>query len=1133
MKFFLRSNDISCSVSYENLKWGLDKSCEIENLYFKSEGAEQCIELHIDTLKIAVNSLGLGRSNWNLKYVLLHNPEIHLSSQRDSTQKKEKTESATNQFPVLKIDIIEVRHGNLFLGKQDIFDLNCVTSLSSSKQLINADIAELSTELPGRGKIKNAQGNVHYGSTLHTNLELTLLKTECSLDMEIQEFSPLTLDVLIIGDEVNLNEVDSLIGLHIFKGDGKVLIHTWGIKDAGFNGEVEFTGTLFGEDYRDAETKFRSKDNVVYLTDFNGYLRNTKLIGDLTLDFSKEIKEFHGDFYVANMDLRNILQDPSASESDFSGRCWFDGKNLDPEKFSFILNAYLSDGSFTFLPFDTAVGKLYVNKDTVYFYPNTNFSQGETDISLEGFVFSKVEKLELDLHVETSDLYKFLESIDKEVDNLTGTGTLIGQIHGSQDNPAFTGNFTSDSVRVSSVLLSEINSNVQLDYTLPDPGGTIKLSSKGKIGNLELDSVYSIIELTPERLRLKPLLAWGDSLYIKSIGTLQPIDQLERTFILEGLRIFYLDELIEIADECTFLVNDTLISTENINLSCLGGTVSTSIKQGPDNITKLEGELNKIDFGRLNRVFKTKYSTSGIVNSNFSIRIPEDTEDILGRIFLDSDSLDIEGIDWQNIWADLILEEGYLYIDSLLLQKYGGTYSVHGMFGWADTLHPLYLDINGEDEELSFINVLVPQITKSKGHFILDIDAIGDLDTLVTSGTITIKDAELELKDFAYPIRGLNTKMSIEKSQINIDEFSGYIEGEPIHAKSLWEKIKKFFTGKEKIKGEFEASGGMDISSIQDPKANIRIECERLPIWMPGEGLYGKFSSDLVMIYNDNNLAIEGSVEVNEVNLVKLPEMAEDDTEQSQLPDFNVVINIPNNFWVLTEDQTIEAELQGELLVTTLDNNLNLLGDLEIIRGKYRYSFSDYPAAIFEIQSGAVYFNNLEEIDPELDIHARTLTYDQYVYLDVTGTLTQPELHLYTENPQHTEKDAIALLTLNRPVNTTGDSVSQTAFLQDRTQKLLEAYVQTQVQKAGREFLGVETFEIKPDEENQFQLDKTEITLGKYLTDNIYVSYSRELSAEETGKLQLEYRLGRHSTVRASRDETGYYKIDLQFKWEF
>ena len=57
--------------------------------------------------------------------------------------------------------------------------------------------------------------------------------------------------------------------------------------------------------------------------------------------------------------------------------------------------------------------------------------------------------------------------------------------------------------------------------------------------------------------------------------------------------------------------------------------------------------------------------------------------------------------------------------------------------------------------------------------------------------------------------------------------------------------------------------------------------------------------------------------------------------------------------------------------------------------------------------------------------------------------------------------------------------------------------------------------------------------LGKYVSDKIYLRYTRRLSQSSGQEAGVEYRLNRHLLLEGRRDKIGLFHLGLSLNWEY
>ena len=60
-----------------------------------------------------------------------------------------------------------------------------------------------------------------------------------------------------------------------------------------------------------------------------------------------------------------------------------------------------------------------------------------------------------------------------------------------------------------------------------------------------------------------------------------------------------------------------------------------------------------------------------------------------------------------------------------------------------------------------------------------------------------------------------------------------------------------------------------------------------------------------------------------------------------------------------------------------------------------------------------------------------------------------------------------------------------------------------------------------------------QVTLGKYVTRNVFVSYSQGLSANLSTEFTAEYLFGARSAIVAKKDDKGRFNLGLRMKFKY
>jgi translocation and assembly module TamB len=211
----------------------------------------------------------------------------------------------------------------------------------------------------------------------------------------------------------------------------------------------------------------------------------------------------------------------------------------------------------------------------------------------------------------------------------------------------------------------------------------------------------------------------------------------------------------------------------------------------------------------------------------------------------------------------------------------------------------------------------------------------------------------------------------------------------------------------------------------------------------------------------------------------------------------------------------LDAKLVGRLNVRSLTTG-QVLGD-GVIRAR-RGIFRAYGQRL-EIERGRLIFDGPIE-NPSLDIAAWRRNQPVEAGVEVKGSLRAPVIRVVS-NPPVPESEQLAWLVLGRPAET--GTQADYAALQVAAAALIGAAGGSQESLVNK--VGLDDIGIASDRQGS-----QAVTLGKRLSDRIYVSYEQSISAA-FAVLRLEYALTRRFSARA---ETGTRSgMDLFYRFSF
>nr|WP_246551849.1 translocation/assembly module TamB domain-containing protein [Geobacter hydrogenophilus] len=241
--------------------------------------------------------------------------------------------------------------------------------------------------------------------------------------------------------------------------------------------------------------------------------------------------------------------------------------------------------------------------------------------------------------------------------------------------------------------------------------------------------------------------------------------------------------------------------------------------------------------------------------------------------------------------------------------------------------------------------------------------------------------------------------------------------------------------------------------------------------------------------------------------------------EEAEFPlalDIRVGVTLGDRVFVKTEG--IDAQLGGSVDLAILGpDRVTSTGAIRVIKGHY----STYGVKL-EIVRGRVYYAGGPINRPTLDFLALRTEGDVKAGVTVTGTADQPVVKLYSE-PSMPDTEILSYIVLGRPLS---GSEGETGLLMQAAGALLSAGQSVSLQDQFKQRLGIDVLDVAAAKGTSYggyrkiavapggaasaastaSIGETMVTVGKYLTPDLFLSYGRSLFSERN-QVVLRYRL--------------------------
>lgn len=385
--------------------------------------------------------------------------------------------------------------------------------------------------------------------------------------------------------------------------------------------------------------------------------------------------------------------------------------------------------------------------------------------------------------------------------------------------------------------------------------------------------------------------------------------------------------------------------------------------------------------------------------------------------------------------------------------------------------------LEGTVRENGILSALFPgMIQESKGELEVHLKVAETWQEPSFSGRLLLSQAGLYLPRAGVRLSDVKLNARLERDQITVESFSGRsgpgtISGTAIVNLKNWRLDRYQGT----IRGNrFQFFYLPELQLLGSPTLDFTGTMDKVTV-------RGSFLiPELTAAGSDASAPVPAS---EDVVIVDAPRKKE-----RTLPlELDVKIKVVLGDKVLVRMAGIDARLAGAVDVTITDpNDIRGKGVISTAKGSYKaYGVN------LDIEKGRIIFDGGPVTKPRLDILAVRTVKDVTAGVIVVGTIQRPVIRLYSE-PAMSDSDIMGYLVLGQPLS--GDqgqinavmqaaglllSASQTAILNEQI-----------ISKFGIDSLGVE--------QDKSDITQSIVTVGKYLTPKLFISYGRSLFSSTT-----------------------------------
>ncbi|MEO0086550.1 MAG: translocation/assembly module TamB domain-containing protein [candidate division WOR-3 bacterium] len=950
------------------------------------------------------------------------------------------------------------------------------------------------------GRINEISGEVLYDKY---NYPFSLLKTDLELNNE--KFSLTNLNLIVknsfLYGEVSYNwknskwqiKIDSsFLNLRDFldyQGEGKIkgiLL----IKDNKYNGEIDifFKKVKIVKEFEDIEGKFSFLDQIV------SYELKGKIFGSSFNTKGKfNIEDFSYNLITEIFNLKNLFPfELKKGKIEISGK-------------KFILVNFKLDLTFFDEKIDFLKGE-GIYQDRKVFVKNLVGKGKEVSFSLKGELSKEkilitAEITKLPLTIVNTFFSKELKGIIK------GKGDFVYE----KKTLSIKGKWQIEDFSFKEVNLSFKDFKFLGNFSLKE-----RIDLEGEINLKELKTPYLSFDTLKINSFLKDfqLIAFLNTSFLKIDGNFLSNLKDSLLFSLTEVEFVFNGNCFLNKTPVIIEIKENSFKLENFNLKYGEGELVFNLEKERD-ILRLTSEIKTFPLENFFLISKKRKELFGKVNSQILL-----TYDLkkkhLSNFLLNTKIFDcqFQKLSFDSLIGNFSLAGETIILKNLSFFKEGKESKIYGFLIYDFVKRELVseditIELENFPSEIIFFipDILIAQEGKINGKISLG----GNLRNPKMSGKASLTGGEIILKIPEVKIKDVSAIIIFSERDIIFHQILG--------------KVKE---------GEVFANGFIRFGEFfQIDTLYKDIKFTNLPVTYEKDFI-GVISGDAFLSLNkDNYLKIVGDAEIKEA-LVTIPfgakregEIKEPDT----LLELDLTFKGERNIWLRNKNADVELGV---------DFNLKLKKGKFIYSGKIntRQGYLYYLGRSLELKEGEIVFENIANFDPRVylvgSLTTKPITYQNRkerfkIFLEVSGYLSAPNFNLSSEPPYLSQEEIISYLGLSFTPEELKNWEEKDIFL-DILQDRILSYFEKETSERLRKYIGLDYFRLESSFRGEPYL---RLSVGKYLGEKLYFSYTHSFIEEKQDVFRAEYYLNKNNQIIGERNEFGKTVIKYLFYFRF
>lgn len=408
----------------------------------------------------------------------------------------------------------------------------------------------------------------------------------------------------------------------------------------------------------------------------------------------------------------------------------------------------------------------------------------------------------------------------------------------------------------------------------------------------------------------------------------------------------------------------------------------------------------------------------------------------------------------------------------------------------------LDLAIRMKDASLVLLMMVSDQIEWSEGTTNVDLRVTGSLNDPQLHGHVRVSDGTVKLAPLGDALKDMTARVVFNGTEASIEEFSCRLGD-----------------------GTISASGKVSLVSSEGPKLDVRVSSKR-----------ARVNTGLIRALVDAHLAVYGSARrplvSGDIKLTKA-EVAPSGFGSASVPfDADLALTVSTEGDLRVRTKIMDVPASGRLKVGGTLKQPTLSGRMEAHRGWFAYFGNE-----FTVREAVAEFREDGGVMPYLEVQAETHAGTTAIYLALRGTLPDGLAMDLTSSPPKSRDDILALLNYPGALAKILEGDVESA-MKEEIARIFDQELRLQlvsgIERAFEDALSLDEFRLQRGTSNELTL-----RVGKYVVDDLYLSYEKGFGPQSSGVLRFDYMYGPGVVLTGKFDERGIYTFGIEARLRF